>query len=136
MIPIERYIVNTVQSGEEETYIWVSLHFESPATEYDRIHIVCSKRLDHQDRDFGTDPIYLERYDQLFSCADGASEIQITDQAVYIALLENASKQLGFSGSLVLEWTSDLEGYEQAREHFTLMNHHTCGRIFDVEDCR
>ena len=125
---MQEFVVNTIQLGEEQEaeFLWVSLHFESPASVDDRIHIVSATSVDEQDRRSGMDKIYLERLDQIQAAYGAASSILVTADAIKFDFTADGQRQLGFSSTLRLLWSSSLDGYEEARETFTKMQNSEC----------
>jgi hypothetical protein len=128
--------INTAQAGEEEDYIWVSLHFESPQTEEDRIHIVCATSTDEQDEANGMNAsmnaIYLERLDQSLAGYGLATSIRVTASAVELEITPDGLQQLEFPGSLRLLWSPALEGYQTAQKHLARMGTYECGKVVQV----
>ncbi len=124
--------INTAQAGIHNGTLWVSLHFESPATTEDRIHIVCATSVDEQDRGQGMNAIYLERLHQGQSGYGLASQIRVTDSAVELQLTPDGLKRLEFPDSLRLKWSSTLDGYKIARQHLARMPDYECGKVVQI----
>jgi len=127
---MQEFAVNTIQSGEEEEaeFLWVSLHFESPDSVDDRLHIVCATSVDEQDRRLGMDKIYLERLDQIQAGYGAASSILVTAEAVQFDFTMDGLRELGFTSALRLLWSSSLDGYADARENLGKMQNYECGK--------
>lgn len=124
--------INTAQAGEEGDYVWVSLHFESAATEYDRIHIVCQKSAHEEDERHGTKGIYFERLHQAQAGYGLATRILVSASAVELKLTADGLTQLELPGSLELLWSPAIEGYDVARQHFAKMRSHEYGKIVQI----
>lgn len=120
--------VIALQSGDEEDYLWISLHFESPVSVEDRLHVVCGMSLDEQDRRSGMDKIYLERRDQIQSGYGAASSILVTAEVIQFDFTPEGQRQLGFTSTLRLLWASSLDGYASARKILARMQTYECGQ--------
>ena len=119
---IENHI-NTAQGGEEDDYVWVTLHFVSSETENDRIHIVCPTT-DEEEGEPGRNALYFERLHQAQGGSGLARLIRVTSSAVELEFTPEGLRQLEFPDSLRLRWSPAVEGYQLARQHFAGMLKH------------
>jgi hypothetical protein len=112
---MERYNLEEVMSGLEDSCLWVTLGFSSRLIANDVLHIVCATTANLRDRELGTADLYLERFEQAYSCYGGAEQITATPSSVQIRLNKKGSDALCFKGAGV--WFSvpnDLANYTEA----------------------
>ena len=95
----QKYELQSIKSGVSGSDLWVSLGFSSPLEKWDVLHVVCAKKVDDQDRELGMDSIYLERFDQAYSCYQGASSIRVHQYGVDFRLTKHGAKALDFTRS-------------------------------------
>jgi hypothetical protein len=132
MAPLERHILKWVKSGQLEDTLWVSLGFASKLEANDRLHIVCAKAFDAQDVKHRMDTIYLERFDQAYSCYHGARSIEVGATGVHLRLNAHGQKSLDFRAHLHLSLPSVLRGWKAAQKVFAQMSEHRCGAVIKV----
>ncbi len=126
---IEEYILEEVKSGETEEVLWVSLGFRSELEQLDVLHVVCAKTVDSQDRKNGHVSIYLERFDQAYSCYSGASAIEHRKDCVIVDFTEHGAEKLDFAPRLLLSVSSRVGGYTDARDVMGKMAFLECGSV-------
>ena len=128
----QKFELTGVKSGVSSTDLWVSLGFSSPLERWDVLHIVCAKRFDDQDRELGMDSIYLERFDQAYSCYKAASRIRVHQRGVDLHLTKQGAKALDFAPILRLTYPQRQRGVQKAIRVFKQMTKYECGRIINV----
>ncbi len=72
---MEKIEIKELMAGNDDETLWVSIGFSSELEE-----------LDDQDVASGMDGIYLERFDQAYSCYKGASQILVEHNSILIQL--------------------------------------------------
>jgi hypothetical protein len=100
---MEQYELREVMSGTEESYRWVTLGFSSELEEYDVLHVVCATSVDDEDRLKGMVDLYLERFDQAYSCCGGADEILVGLTSIRVRLNEKGRETLAFDGGVAFQ---------------------------------
>ena len=130
----ERHVLKWVKSGELEDTLWVSLGFTSTLETDDRLHVVCATTFDAQDIKHRMDTIYLERFDQAYSCYHGAQSIEVTSNGVRLKLNAHGRKSLDFREHLHLALPKGaLRGWKSALRVFAKMQAHHCGEVVKVD---
>lgn len=131
---MERYALEEVMSGTEESCLWVTLGFTSELEDNDVVHIFCATTVDAQDRDEGMADLYLERFDQSYSCYGGADLVVAAPSSVEVRLNEKGSEALDFEGGGVsFQVSAELKGYQDALEILRRMSALECGKRIRVE---
>jgi hypothetical protein len=128
----ESFDVVEISSGLHEETLWVSLGFSSKLEELDVLHFVCAIEVDEQDRRLGHDAIYLERFDQAYSCYAGAEEIVIGTAGVHLKLNPHGRQSLSLPHIVDFLVGSDLKGWSGATKIFKRMQDLECGRVLRV----
>src|SRR5262245_61080439 len=112
---MERYSLQEVMSGDEESCMWVSLGFTSELEANDVLHIVCGNPVEAEDRDGAFDGLYLERFDQAYGCYGGAELVRVTPLFIEVRLNKKGSEALDFiDGGVTLDVPTGLVGYGDA----------------------
>lgn len=116
------YPLASIASGDQ-CGLWVSIHFNSATREFDVLHIVGgdAKR-----------PIYLERYDQILSCYQGAERIEITRSSVTVTLNAIGQMALGLPSALHFVSPNHNKDLEAATEMFSRMKQFESGGIITL----
>jgi hypothetical protein len=131
---MERYRLDEVMSGTEETYLWVTLGFSSEVEKNDVLHIVCATEVELQDREHGMADLYLERFDQVYCCYGGADLVLATPVSVEARLNEKGRQALDFDGGgVTFDVPTALAGYEDALQILQKMSVLECGRRVHVQ---
>ena len=128
----QKYELQSIKSGVSGSDLWVSLGFSSPLEKWDVLHVVCAKKVDDQDRDLEMDSIYLERFDQVYSCYQGANSIRVHQHGVDLRLTKHGVKALNFAPHLRLVFPQHLRGVQKAVRVFRQMTKYECGRVIKV----
>jgi hypothetical protein len=127
------YPLKSIKSGEQEIAgIWVSIGFSSAGREFDVLHIVGGEETDPRRIQLGMVPIYLERYDQMLSCYQGADKILIEDGSVTVTLNKIGQDALDLPETLHFVSGRTDEDFQKARNIFTKMKTFKSGRIIHV----
>src|SRR5688572_9504081 len=131
---MEEYRLEEVASGVEAGSLWVSLGFSSQLEENDVLHLVCATTVDAGDRNGETADLYLERFDQAYSCSGGAELVLIAPSSVHVRLNEKGCEALDFvGGGVSFSVPAGLKGYEEAIEIFRRMAALECGKRVRVQ---
>ena len=125
----ESFQVVEINSGLHEETLWVSVGFSSELQEQDVLHFVCATDVDEQDRRLGHNAIYLERFDQAYSCYDGAKAIVIGTAGVRVELNAHGRESLSLPHKIDFLVASDLKGWSEAVGIFKRMQELECGRV-------
>ena len=128
----ETYDLSEIKSGETDDCLWVSLGFSSEIEDLDVLHVVCAHEIDGQDQSCGMDGIYLERFDQGYSCYKGASKILVTETGFTVSFNDAGRRDLRFAPRLKLDVTLDLVGYSEAIDVFRRMSEKPHGSVIEV----
>lgn len=128
----ETYEVEEISAGVVDNCLWVSIGFSSRIEKQDVLHVVCAMSVDAQDRKLGHDSIYLERFDQAYSCYSGAERIAIEPQDIHVALNPQGSKALSLPRSVSFAVPPRLKGWSVASRVFKRMSSMECGRVVTV----
>jgi len=128
----ERYELRSIRSGSTGSELYVSFGLSSPLERWDAFHIVCAKKVDDQDRELGMNTIYLERFDQAYSCYKGASSIRVSQRQVDLHLTKTGAKALDFKPLLQFVLPPQLAGVRKALTVFKRMPRYECGRLVQV----
>jgi hypothetical protein len=118
-----------VSAGLHEETLWVSVGFSSELQELDVLHFVCATDVDDQDRRLGHNAMYLERFDQSYSCYGGAEAILIRITGVQIMLNAHGRESLSLPHAVDFQVASDLKGWSEAVSIFRRMQELECGRV-------
>lgn len=118
-------------SGEEESVFWVTVGFSSPLEPNDVLHIVCAKILDASDEENGMDSIYLERFDQAYSCYSGAEKIVASSTSITVELNSHGQQSL-YLPSQVEFTNANINGFKDAVEILRTMSHLPWGNTIAV----
>jgi hypothetical protein len=95
---------------------WVSLGFESTLAPFDVLHVVPGSAPD------ASDGLYVERFDQAYSTANGVRSLVVERDHVTIPLTDDAQRELAFdSAELVFEGADRLAAYREAIHAFREM---------------
>lgn len=128
----ERYEVEEIRSGVADNCLWVSIGFSSELEKLDVLHVVCAMSVEAQDRKLGQNSIYLERFDQAYSCYAGADSILVAPESIEVALNSTGRKNLSFPGKVLFVRSSRLKGWASALRVFKRMSPQECGRVVSV----
>jgi hypothetical protein len=126
---IEKHILKWVKSGALDDTLWVSLGFSSRLETLDRLHVVCATAPDAQDAKLRMDAIYLERFDQAYSCYHGANSIEVNLGAAKFRLNAHGRKSLDFKEHLHLAVPNGLRGWKAALKVFGKMPKYKSGQV-------
>ena len=107
----------------------MSVGFASELERLDVLHFVCATEVDAQDRRLGHDAMYLERFDQAYSCYAGADEILVTSSGVKLKLNPRGRKCLALPEKVEFVVGSRLKGWADAKRIFMRMVGLECGRV-------
>ena len=114
---VTRYRLKTIASGTKAGF-WVSLGFTSAMKRNDVLHIVSAPDPDRRSRR----RLYVERFDQLYSCEGGADSVRVGPHAVEIHLTPRAAHRLSFESTLLsFEFERRPAGYANALRTFRSM---------------
>ena len=105
--------IEEIMSGEEDDVFWVSIGFSSELEANDVLHIVCAKSSDQATRDNDVESVYLERFDQAYSCYGGTSEISASSDAISVTLTAHGQQALDLPDCLCFI-NRDTPGYSEA----------------------
>jgi len=131
---MEKYVLEEVMSGTEDSCLWVTLGFASKLEDNDVVHLVCAMAVDAQDRNAGMADLYLERFDQAYSCYGGADRVVATPSTVEVHLNRKGCEALDFEGSDVCFQVPDgLQGYHDAVGVLRRMSALECGKTIRVD---
>ena len=125
----ESFEVVEISSGLHEDTLWVSVGFSSELQELDALHFVCAMDVDEQDRRLGHNAMYLERFDQAYSCYNGAEAIVIGATGIQIKLNAHGCESLSLPNAVRFLVASDLKGWSEAVSIFRRMQDLECGRV-------
>jgi len=128
----ETYPIEEITAGVADNCLWVSIGFSSKLEKLDVLHVVCAMSVDAQDRTLGHDSIYMERFDQAYSCYSGAERIEVKPQSIEVALKSRGSKNLSLSRNVLFVVPPRLKGWSTASRIFKRMSSMPCGRIVSV----
>jgi len=128
----ETYEVEEISAGVADDCHWVSIGFSSSIEKQDVLHVVCALSVDAQDRKLGHDSIYLERFDQAYSCYSGAEKISVGLQDIHFALNPEGGKALSLPRSVSFAVPPRLKGWSAASRIFKRMSSMECGRVVTV----
>jgi hypothetical protein len=128
----EKYEVRTIRSGSTASYVYVNFGFSSPLEKWDAFHVVCAKKVDDQDREMGMGTIYLERFDQAYSCYQGAESIRAHARGVDLRLTKKGTKALDFPPLLHFVFPPRISGLRKALQNFKRMRRYRWGRVVNV----
>jgi hypothetical protein len=123
------YGVVEISSGLHEETLWVSVGFSSDLESQDVLHFVCALEVDDQDRRLGHNAIYLERFDQAYSCYAGAEAVLVGAKGIDVKLNAHGCENLSLPQSVEFVVTSSLKGWEDAQAIFRRMQDLECGRV-------
>jgi hypothetical protein len=117
---MERYTLKTVASGAK-VGLWVSLGFTSSLKRNDVLHIVS----EDQATEAGARRrrrLYVERFDQLYSCDGGADLVRVRQDAIEVRLTPKAAHLLSFKSTVLLfEFEKRIPRYADALGTFEAM---------------
>jgi hypothetical protein len=125
----ESFEVVEISSGRHEDTLWVSVGFSSELQESDVLHFVCAMDVDEQDRRLGHDAMYLERFDQAYSCYSGAEAIVIGATGLQIKLNAHGCESLSLANEVDFLVAPDLQGWSEAVGIFKRMQDLECGSV-------
>jgi hypothetical protein len=128
----ETYRVQEIRSGNSNDCLWVSVAFSSELERDDVLHIVCATSVDEQDRRLRQNTIYLERFDQAYSCYEGADRITVSSNRIDVEFNNAGTEHLSFTRSVAFLSNKDLHGWAEALVVFREMSKHECGRVVSV----
>ncbi|HEY0682377.1 MAG TPA: Imm10 family immunity protein [Steroidobacter sp.] len=130
---VETYKIEEISAGVDEGCLWVSIGFSSELEKLDVLHVVCALDPGDQDLGEGHDAVYLERFDQAYSCNDGAEKILVRPATIEVTLNAKGRQDLGFSGDICFEAPDSLEGWANALGILERMSAQACGRVVSVD---
>ena len=117
---MSRFALEEVSSGSNEG-LWVTLGFVSDLERNDVLHIIggdADAVREHDDK-----RLYLERFDQSYSCEHGGESVLVRPKTIEVRLSEEAREELHFDElSLVFEIPRSLDGYDDALKIFGEMS--------------
>jgi len=128
----EKHILKWVKSGVLDDTLWVSLGFASKLERLDRLHVVCAMTHDEQEAKLRMDTIYLERFDQAYSCYHGARRIDVEPDGVRVTLNAHGRKALDFREQLYFVLPKGLRGWKAAQRVFARMPKYKCGEVIEI----
>jgi hypothetical protein len=96
---MEQYALEEVMSGTEESCLWVTLGFRSELEKNDVLHIVCATTVDPRDRNGRMADLYLERFDQAYSCYGGADLVVATPSFVEVRMNDKVRRKRRLLGT-------------------------------------
>ena len=112
---MERYKLEEVMSGRETDCVWVTLGFSSPLCANDVLHIVRGPARDDESSTRGMAGLYLERFEQGYSCYGGVEHIAATPLSVRVRLTEKGRTALDFANTDIwFDVSNDLAKYDDA----------------------
>jgi len=116
-----RFPLEEVSSGSGDGGLWVTLGFISDLEHNDVLHIVggdADAARDHDDK-----RLYLERFDQSYSCQHGGESVLVRRASIEVQLSEEAREELEFDDrSVLFDVPQDLDGYDDALTIFGEMS--------------
>jgi hypothetical protein len=118
-----------ISSGVHDETLWVSVGFSSELERLDVLHFVCATEVDSEDRKLGQNEMYLERFDQAYSCYAGADEIRVMTSKLQLKLNARGCKSLAFPQEVQFVVASKLSGWADAQRIFKRMESLECGRV-------
>jgi hypothetical protein len=124
---VKRFRLKTIASGKTAG-LWVSLGFSSSLTRRDVLHIVSG----NQATPAGSrsrSRLYVERFDQLYSCNGGCDLVRVGPKSIEVHLTPEAAHLLSFKSNVLLfafdkrppRWPGRQGGYAQAMDVFRAM---------------
>ena len=117
---MKRYRLKTVASGANAG-LWVSLGFTSSLERKDVLHIVSGDQATAAGARSRA-RLYVERFEQLYSCNGGGELVRVRPTSVEVHLTAKAEHLLSFeSGVLLFEFEKRLPGYAEAVRTFRAM---------------
>jgi hypothetical protein len=116
-----RFALEEVSSGADDGGLWVSLGFVSDLEANDVLHIVGGDADAARDQD--DKRLYLERFDQSYSCEHGGDSVLVRRVSIEIQLSEEAREELAFDDqTLVFDVPRRLDGFDDAVRIFGEMS--------------
>jgi hypothetical protein len=97
---MERYSLKTVASGAKAG-LWVSLGFSSSLKRNDVLHIVSGDQATAAG-ERSRRRLYVERFDQLYSCDGGADLVRVGPSSIEVRLTPKAAHLLAFKRRVLL----------------------------------
>jgi len=120
MSVMTRYRLKTVASGANAG-LWVTLGFTSSLQRKDVLHIVSGDQATAAGARSRA-RLYVERFDQLYSCNGGGELVRVRPTSVEVHLTAKAEHLLSFeSGVLLFEFDRHFPGYAEAVRTFRAM---------------
>jgi hypothetical protein len=124
---VKRFRLKTIASGKKAG-LWVSLGFSSSLTPRDVLHVVSTD----QTTPAGSRSrrrLYVERFDQLYSCNGGCDLVRVGPKSIEVHLTPKAAHLLSFKSNVLLfefdkrppRWPGRQGGYAQAVDVFRAM---------------
>jgi hypothetical protein len=111
----------------------VTLGFSSVLEANDVLHVVCATSVEDEDRREGTVDLYLERFDQAYSCHGGADEVLVGFASIEVKLNEKGREALGFDGGVSFRVPAGLDKYQDALAILRQMSGLECGKRIRVD---
>lgn len=112
---LKRYRLLTIASGSNAG-LWVSIGFSSLLKRNDVLHVVAGE----QPRPGGAQSrarLYVERFDQIYSCDGGAECVRVRPQSIEVHLTPKAAHLLSFESNVLLfECERRPSGYAKAMD--------------------
>ena len=105
---MEEFDLKWIDSGKEDSSLWISLGFSSKLKEEDVLHVVCATEVDEQDRKLGMNSIYLERIDQDLCCYNGSPKIIVGKNTIEIHMNRKGRKELKFRSGVRFRFSKKL----------------------------
>jgi hypothetical protein len=127
------YEVDEILSGVADDDLWVSIGFSSELEPRDVLHVVCATSVDEQDRKLGHDTIYLERFDQAYSCYAGAERISAGGAGIEVVLTLQGARDLDLPTKVSFVCPAGLEGWPDALHMLGRMSAYECGRVVSID---
>jgi hypothetical protein len=115
---MENYEIKELMAGNDDETLWVTIGFSSELEEFDVLHIVCAEEIDEQDIASNMDGIYLERFDQAYSCYKCASQISVNHNSILIQFNKIGMEALDFSNKIKFIIPKSLENINDVKHVF------------------
>ena len=113
---LKRYRLLTIASGSSA--LWVSIGFSSLLKRNDVLHVAAGE----QPKPAGAQSrarLYVERFDQIYSCDGGAEFVRVRPQSIEVHLTPKAAYLLSFESNVLLfECERRPSGYAKAMDTF------------------
>ena len=97
---MKRFRLRTIASGKKAG-LWVSLGFSSSLTRRDVLHVVSGDQATPAGSR-SRSRLYVERFDQLYSCNRGCDLVRVGPKSIEVHLTPKAAHLLSFKSSVLL----------------------------------